>query len=112
MKNQTKNPRLSRLPNELTIALGQYFLNRQLANPQTVAITCHSDGTRTVETRDGRKWDKNADFDRICSKLPVGWHLQACAGTFWITTPSLKCNHYYANENTWPLAEVRPNKVN
>lgn len=103
--------RTTKLPNQLTIALGQYFLNRQLSHPQTVATTVHGDGRRTVETREGRSWNKVADLDRICESLPKGWHFQACAGTFWISTPNLKVSHYYANEDLWPLAEVRKNKA-
>jgi hypothetical protein len=103
------NTRTIKLPNALTIALGQYFLNRQLANPQTTCVTYHGDGTTSRQIREGRKWDKNADCDRLSNALPQGWHFSATAGTFWITSPRTKKHHYYTNENLWPLAEVRKN---
>ena len=98
-----------RLPNALTIAFGQYFLNYQLSKPQTSLVRINSDGTKTTETTKGRHWDKNADLERISASMPKGWVYQPCAGTFWIFPAKVKKHHYYMHCNIWPLAEMRLN---
>lgn len=110
---QALKPRATRLPHQLTIALGQYFLNYQLSQPQNTGFTIQTIGGKTVKTEhveDGREWDKQADLERIALALPRRWCYQACAGTFWITSPNIRKHHYYIHQDIWPNAEIRENK--
>lgn len=99
-----------KLPNALTIALGQYFMSRALATPHKIGE--HWSGNeRTVTFSEARRWDKDGALERISDSLPKGWGYQASAGTFWIYKAGNKKTHYYTHEELWPLAEVRPNKT-
>jgi len=105
-------PLTTRLPHQLTIALGQYFLNYQLHQPQNVGSESRHVGGKLVTTqiiKQGRDWDKTADLLRIANALPKGWSYQACSGTFWIMSPNVKKHHYYIHNEIWPRAEIRKN---
>lgn len=95
-----------KLPNTLTIALGQYFLARQLANTQEVGRTYKGGNTDPIiEYRPGKPWNKVACLERISKALPQGWCYQAIAGTFWFNRRGSK-QTYKVDQNNWPLAKV------
>ena len=96
------------LPAAITIAVGQYYLNRQLANKQLVSHTIRPDGTKLEEWRNGKPWNKDADLDRIsesCRKHKFGY--QAFAGTFWFHTSRAKTRTYLMEQSSWPLAQIQ-----
>lgn len=97
----------TKLPYGLTIALGQYFLNSQLAREQLVCKTFKSDGVVEKLFRSGRTRDRDADSARVFAAVPKGWHAIRCAGSFWFTPPLLKNSHYYIDQELWPLARVQ-----
>lgn len=99
-----------KLPNALTIALGQYFMSRALATPHQIGANWNGN-EKSVTFSEARNWNKDLCLERITSSLPKGWGYQACAGTFWIYKAGNKKTHYYTHEEIWPLAEVRPNKT-
>lgn len=77
--NTQKAVKTIRLPNELTIALGQYFLSYQLSKPQKIGSS-YSNKIRTETFEDGIPFEKEKCLDRISNSLPKGWGYQACAG--------------------------------
>jgi hypothetical protein len=96
--------KLVKLPAKLTIAIGQYYINRNLSKPRVIATTYYR-GKKIDETlKDGKPWDKSASLKLIEESTSFGW--EAIAGTFWFYKPSVKNKRYMVNENTWPLAEV------
>lgn len=99
-----------KLTKSLIIAVGQYFLNYQLSQKQLTgeSFNSSSSGITTETWEKGRKWDKQADLDRITKALPKDMSYQACAGTFWFyrkTGPVLKIYN-----KTWPVGEIEKKK--
>lgn len=99
-----------KLPNTLTIALGQYYLTRALATPHQIGSFWNGN-EKSVTFSEARSWDKDGALKRISYSLPKGWGYQASAGTFWIYKAGNKKTHYYIHEELWPFAEVRQNKA-
>ncbi len=57
-----------------------------------------------------QKWDKQGDIDNISSTLPKGCHLQACAGTFWLTWQRPRIQTVHSEKNYW-TGKVRATKA-
>jgi hypothetical protein len=110
-KKTEKIVKMKKLPNAVTIALGQYFLKYQLSQPQIGGRTTHPDGSVDTITHSGTPWDKNACLAEITESLPKDWTYQACAGSFWLMSARMTKIHYYITNSTWPLAEIRENKA-
>lgn len=108
MENSTM--KTTKLPNALTIALGQYFLSWANSNPHEIGSTHSSSGT-SIHYSTSRPWNKDLCLYRIKNSLPSGWGYEACAGSFWIHKKGNKKTHYYIDTETWPLAEIRPNRT-
>lgn len=100
-----KSKEFTKLPNKLTIALGQYFINRNLSKSQEVRNTYSKNKTETV-IRKGKTWDKESDLNRIDNTLPDDWTYTACAGTFWFQKSNKNKYVYTVDEDTWPLAKT------
>ncbi len=94
-----------KLPSAITIAIGQYFWNRE----KQYKINSHFVSGQPIQysvIRTDYKWDKQADIDRIdeaCNKHKFG--IQMCVGTCWLYGKSKKLV-YIVNEESWPLAKV------
>lgn len=98
-----------KLPYPVTVALGQYFLNSQLANDQLIGQSFKTEnGVRVVEKtyRSGRPRVSTEDAERVFSALPKGWGASKIAGTFFLTPKSGK-KTYEIDTNIWPLAKIR-----
>lgn len=110
MNTSTVQTKTIKLPNALTIAIGQYFLSWAVANPHMIGST-YKGGLTEITYSVQRPWNKEECFKRIDAILPEGWGYQACAGSFWIFKKGNKKTHYYIDNETWPLAEIRLNKA-
>jgi hypothetical protein len=96
----------TRLPHALTIALGQYFLNAQLAQEQLVSTTSRPDGSYEKTYRSGRPRNSDLDTARVFDATPKTWGVQRCGQSFWFTVPKLKKHHYYTDVYLWPMARI------
>lgn len=101
----TTTDKTLRLPNALTIALGEYFVRRGEAREQVSCTRISSDGTTTKEYSPAKHWDKTGLLEKISKSLPKGWGYRACAGTFLFSRSGCK-NCYKIDETSWPLAFV------
>jgi hypothetical protein len=99
-----------KLPNALTIAIGQYYVERARSRPHQISQSW--DGKKTTITYSKPAyWDKEKSLERISEVLPRGCGYQAVAGSFWISKAGNKKTHYYINEELWPFAEIRKNNA-
>ncbi len=110
MKTMTTTFKTIKLPNALTIALGQYFLSYAVANSHMTGSTHSTEGV-SIHYSPQRPWNKEKCLDRINAALPKGWGYQACAGSFWLFKKGNTKTHYYIHNETWPLAEVHSSIV-
>jgi hypothetical protein len=95
-----------KLPNALTIAIGEYYVRRAEADERVISRSfCAGEETKTFSQR--KDWDKKGLLNKITATLPKGWGYQACAGTFWFNREGCR-NTYKVNETTWPKAEIIP----
>lgn len=108
--NTTTTNKTIKLPNALTIALGQYYLTRALATPHKIGATWNGNNS-TVTFSEARPWDKEGALKRVSDSLPKGWGYQASAGTFWIFKKGNKKTHYFIHDKLWPVAEIRLNRA-
>lgn len=103
------NNKTRKLPNNLTIALGQYFLSYANCNSHKIGETHSSLGT-SIHYSPDQPWNKQECLDRIDAAIIPEWSYQSSAGSFWLFKRGNKKTHYYIDKQTWPLAEIRSNK--
>lgn len=102
------------LPPQLAVAVGQYYVNR-LRQQDTISECggTYEGGkqvTKKLEITIGQKnWDKQGDLRRIDEvAAKIGWGYSAISGTFWFNPKGVKKYTLEVNEETWPLATVKP----
>jgi len=92
----------------MTIALGQYYLNRELQKPQKTGAKYANGILISEEYTIGKKWDKAADLERIDKSLSPKWGYSAIAGTFFFGNGSKYT--YTMSSDTWPFAKRTKNE--
>lgn len=94
-----------KLPNEIVIAIGQYYINSNKQTETTMQSSKDAFGKFCmvyVTVRSEYKWDKDADWDRISKAAhKYSYRITACAGTFWVFKNT---RSYVVSEDSWPLA--------
>ena len=97
--------KLVKLADKLTIALGQYYLNRSNSR-DTISTVGSGPGYKEYRIKEGGEWDKQKDIERIenSTNLPFS----ACAGTFWFVKKNQEpFEDYYRNGRDLAFWRIR-----